>query len=106
MSNLFTFQASGTVVGFPLDRRKKYTIIHKGMDATFATDVNPVFLAVGAATPDGGLGADKYFLTPNEAVVIGPGEDGLKYACGAGAPCFGISSTTAEDEELSANLVS
>lgn len=105
MSNIFTFQASGSVVGFPLDPRKKYTVIHKGMDASFGVDVNPIFLAVGTATADGGLGANKYFLTPNEAVVIGPGENNLKYASN-GSPCFGISSTVAEAEELAANTIS
>lgn len=92
--------AVGTVAGtLALDPTHIYTIIHKGVDATFAVDGNQINLAVGAAVPDGGVGADKYFLSDGEAVDIGPGQSLLTFQCAAGAPLFGLSSIVALPEE-------
>lgn len=86
-----TFEAvSANARTIPADYNRQSTLTHLSIAAAFGADTNNIYVAVLGATPDGGIGEDKYILQSGKSIVIGPGINKISIKSAAGAPLVGV----------------
>lgn len=81
------------------EERRDYTFVHLGINAAFASDVNPIFLSTNGA-PDGSVAKNKGILVPGLSIQLGPenGPLNVRYKCPAGAPLFMVLSGILDED--------
>jgi len=88
-----TFQAGGTAELVVLQDNREYTITHLGINSSFTSDTNVIFLSTKHdIVPDGATGSNKFPLPAGLSIVLGPenGPISLQYRATGGGPLFGI----------------
>jgi len=74
------------------EKKTAYTLLHTGLNAAKAADVNPIYLSVAPEVPDGAAGLNKMVLSAGMIIEVGVdnGDLSIAFKSIAGAPVLAV----------------